>query len=619
MKNLLKKIFSSSGDRKKEEVLDSTEEYTIFKEVWSSKKNQELREEGIQTAKALIKGQVVVNGDNSTTLQGTALAAYLKAVRGEKVHIISINEAVANKRFEELGVVLKGLDLSVGHLYHHQSPEDRRKAYREDVVFGTSGAFINDYLKDQKVLDPTERRQPTRSFAVVEQGDMVLLDQATRPVGIFDKDEKIIDSITLRSYFSNYKDLSALVDFDGGDSQEFLDLYGMSTEKVQGDKKLKDREKNKSYRIYKTLEEKRHAILEELKNRYRSAEPMLVSLRSDEKGELLMEHLEWESIPYRSLLIKDQKDEKTFVEDALNNQEIMLVVNPVSRGIEEFLPDDLHIICTERYMLRRNDEHLERMALHSVRNGSIEFILSLGDDLLDVFSEDEMEQFKDSITVEKDQPIDNDKVPEMMDYVQKRMKEKNASLRSYVQNFEAVVQKQREVIYTERDKVLMEEDIKQHVLNMMESVIDDEINQYTATSMFPEEWDLEGLAKALRTSFLPEEQLVFQDIENLTKKGLKAHLIQKASKAYMERKKTLGKESFDWMQRVLLLKTIDQKWAEHLEAMEELRQDMNLRAMGRQDPVRAFQVEGFEIFKNMTDSIPKELMQRLFSLEEEKQ
>lgn len=615
MKNLLKKFFGGSTVKTKEEVKQPREDFRSFEEAWKEVVDQDFKEPAIETATALTLGQVVVNSDRESRFQGMALATYLKASRGERVHVISINEAVASRRFEELQSLYEALGFTAGLLSRGQSNKERQEVYQKNVVFGTSGAFIYDYLKDQKVLDAKERRQPVRSFAIVEKADLVLLDQGTRPVGIFGQDEKVIDSITLRSYFSNYQNLSALVDFDGGDQPEFSDLYGMETRKIGEQKASKNSEEEPPVRIYKTLEEKRKAILEELKQRAGSSEPLLVSLRSDEKAELLMEHLDGEGVSYRSLLLKDDSKEKAFVQQALENQEMMLVVNPVSRGVEEFLPENIHILSTERYMLKRNDRHLIKMAENAGSKGTVEFVLSLGDDLLDVFSEEEMEHFKDSINVEAGQPIENGKVREMMEYVQQRMKEKNASLRSYVRNFEAVIQKQREVIYSEREKVLTEEDIKQHVLNLMEKAINEEIDKYTANSVFPEEWDLEGLAETLSNSFLPKEQLVFSNVEDLTKKDLKGHLIQKASKAYLERKKEMGEESFERMQRILLLKIIDRKWSEHLEAMEELRQDMNLRAMGRQDPIRAFQVEGFELFENMTKTIPKDLMHGLFSIE----
>ena len=615
MKNLFKKFFGGAALKTKDLSEQPKENFDSFAQAWKTAINQDLKASAIETATALARGQVVVNTDEEGKFQGMALAACLKALQGEKVHVFSINEAVATLRFEKLQQVYEILDLRVGVIYRGQSTIERKEAYQKDVVFGTSGAFIYDYLKDQKVLDPNDRRQPDRSFAIVEKGDLVLLDQGTRPVGIFGQDEKVVDSITLRSYFSNYQNLSALVDFDGGDLPEFSDLYGMEVRKISGEKSLKTLQKEPPVRIYKTLEEKRRAILGELRQRAGSTEPLLVSLRSDEKAELLMEHLDSEGIPYRSLLLKDNTNEGEFIRRALNDQHMMLVVNPVSRGVGEFLPQNIHILSTERYMLKRNDRHLIKMAENAGEKGSMEFILSLGDDLLDVFSEEEMEQFKDSITVKPDQPIENGKVREMMDYVQGRMKEKNASLRSYVRNFEAVIQKQREVIYSEREKVLTEKDIKQHVLNLMEKAINEEIEKYTANSVFPEEWDLEGLASALSNSFLPKEELTFSNVEDLTKKDLKAHLIQKASKAYLHRKKEMGEQTFERMQRILLLKIIDRKWSEHLEAMEELRQDMNLRAMGRQDPIRAFQVEGYELFENMTKTIPKDLLQGLFNLE----
>lgn len=616
MKNLLKRFLKKSQEKSTESSSHSNEELQSFEAALESTKKEKLQEEGIQTARALVQGKVVQNGNRESASQGLALAAYLKAVKGEQLHIVSINEAVARKRFEALTPLYEALGLSSARLHRQQTPEERQEAYQKDVVFGTAGGFIHDYLKDHKVLDPEDRRQGKHSFAIVEEADLILIDQATRPVGIFGKEDNIIDSITLRSYFSSYSDLAALIETDGGDEQEFADLYEMGMAKMDPGKKSSEAGAYEAPTVYKTLEEKRRAIFQELKKLEGGARPLLVSLRSDEKAELLLEDLENTDLAYRSLLLKDRQDEEEFVKEAMAAEAMMLVVNPVSRGIGEFLPKNTHILCTERYMLKRNDEYLRRMVLNPKVQGSIEFILSLGDDLMDVFSEEDLEQLKDSISTEKGQPINNVKVLETMDYVQKRMKEKNSGLRSYVQHFEAVIQRQREVIYSEREKVLTEEDIKEHILNLMENAIDEEVEKYTAHSMFPEEWDLEGLATALSESFLPKGELVFQDVENLTKKDLKGHLIQKASKAYMQKKKELGKEAFDWMQRVLLLKIIDQKWAEHLEAMEELRQDMNLRALGRQDPVRAFQVEGFQLFENMTRTIPKELIRRLFDVEE---
>ena len=599
---------------KESERIQSTKELEAFEEALRIVKHQALKKEAIEISSALCSGQVVINDDYEGKFQGIALTAYKQASKGKSVHIYTLNESIAKTRMESMEGIMKALNLSTAFLYQAQNHEERQEAYKKDIIWGTPSAFIHDYLKDQKVIHVHERVQGKRSFALVEKGDLILLDQCTRPVGIFGKDERVIDSITLRSYFSNYGVISALVDFDGGEQSEFLDIYGMETIKIMEEEKVLSKE-NSRCSIYKSLEEKKEAILENINNKVKYIDPILITFGNDEMIKMLTRDLQEAKVPYRTLLKKDSIDLETFVVDAIENKAIMLVVDPISWGIAEFFPENGHIICTERYSLKRLDQHLVRMAQKSESKESLEFILSLEDDLFSAFSEEELKQFKESIDVEKGQSIEVKPVEEMMDYIQLRTKEKIISLRSYVQNFESVIHRQREIIYSEREKVLRKADIKEHVLNLMEKAIDEEIKKFTGNSEFPEEWNLRGLATVLESSFLGENQLIFQDVENLTKRDLKAHLIQQASKAYLEKKKNLGLETFNLMQRVLLLKIIDRKWAEHLESMEELRQDMNLRAMGRQDPIRAFQVEGFELFENMTKTIPRDLIQGLFALE----
>lgn len=234
-----------------------------------------------------------------------------------------------------------------------------------------------------------------------------------------------------------------------------------------------------------------------------------------------------------------------------------------------------------------------------------------------LFGGERMQAMVDKLGIEEDQAIENRILSNSIENAQKKVEGKNFSIRKHVLQYDDVMNKQREVIYKERQKVLEGENMKDHIFGMAESLVDNAVEIYTADGQFPEEWDLDGLRDFLYGQFLPKDSLDFGETEELTKESLRENILKTANKVYDEKEAEVGEERMREVERVILLRIIDQKWMDHIDDMDQLKQGINLRAIGQQDPVRAYQVEGYEMFQAMTQSIQEDTVKYLFRIDPE--
>ena len=732
------------------------------------------------------------------TLMAT-LPVYLNALSGKGVHVITVNDYLAKRDQEWMGKVYGYLGLTVGVIVHGISPTDRRQAYNADITYGTNNEFGFDYLRDNMVIHKEELSQRELNYAIVDEVDSILIDEARTPLIIsgqgekstkmyfivdqfvrglkkeadFSIDEKantvtlteegvekvekyfgienlsditnmelshhvnqalkaqnlmkldkdyvvkdgevvIVDeftgrlmfgrrysdglhqaieakegldvqresktlaTITFQNYFRMYKKLSGMTGTAKTEEEEFIAIYGMDVIEIPTNKPVARADNADA--IYKSEKGKFMSLAKEIEEKYSKKQPVLVGTISIEKSEELSKLLKKRGVQHEVLNAKQHEREAEIVAQAGRKGAVTIATNMAGRGTDiilggnaEFLAkkemkkrghsdeilslvtshaetDDeellaakklytelynsikketdkeheevvalggLHIIGTERHESRRIDNQLRGRAGRQGDPGSSRFYISLEDDLMRLFGGDRMQGLVDKMGLAEDEAIEHGLLSKSIENAQKKVEGRNYGIRKHVLQYDDVMNKQREVIYGERKKVLSGENMHSHIMNMVESIIEDSIAIYTAEAKYPEDWDLDGLQEHLATIFLPKNSLEYEDITGLTIEDLKEDILNKAQNMYSEKEKDFSNERMREIERVILLQVIDTKWMDHIDAMDQLRQGINLRAIGQEDPVRAYQVEGFDMFQEMIKSIQEETVRYLFGIQKE--
>ncbi len=263
----------------------------------------------------------------------------------------------------------------------------------------------------------------------------------------------------------------------------------------------------------------------------------------------------------------------------------------------------LHIIGTERHESRRIDNQLRGRAGRQGDNGSSQFFISFEDDLMRLFVSERAKAVVDKLGIDDDMPIEAKMLSRAIEGAQKKVEVKNFGIRKHVLQYDNIMNQQRSIIYAERAKVLHGEDVKEHVLDMLNKTVDDAISNYTSQSDFAEEWNLHALEETLHPLFLPMGALTYEDIESLTKEKLREDITAVALKKYEDKEEEVGIDRMRELERFVLLKIVDRMWMEHIDAMDQLKQGVSLRGVGQEDPVRAYQMEGFDMFDEMIKGI----------------
>ena len=224
----------------------------------------------------------------------------------------------------------------------------------------------------------------------------------------------------------------------------------------------------------------------------------------------------------------------------------------------------------------------------------------------------------DGLNMPDDEPLEHNLLTKSIENAQRKVEGNNFAIRKHVLEYDDVMNKQREVIYKERRKVLEGEDLKDHILGMVKNIIEEAVEMYTRQSKYPEEWDLKGLENYLENLFLPKGALKIDDIESLDKETLVDMIYNIGKDAYNLKEEEIGQEMFREIERVVLLQVVDSKWMDHIDAMDQLRQGIGLRAYGQENPVRAYQNEGFDMFEEMNHSIQEDTVRYLYHVEPRK-
>jgi preprotein translocase subunit SecA len=677
------------------------------------------------------------------TGEGKTLAAtlpvYLNALSGEGVHVVTVNDYLAKRDSEWMGGIYRFLGLSVGVIVHDMDKEERRTAYGADVTYGTNNEFGFDYLRDNMEFSLADYVQRPFNYAIVDEVDSILIDEARTPLIISGPAEKstrmyydinqiiprlhkekdytieektrtvvlteagvahaekllkvdnlydprymllvhhinqalkahtlfkkdvdyivkegeviIVDeftgrlmpgrryseglhqaleakegvtiesenqtlaTITFQNYFRMYKKLAGMTGTADTEAPEFKKIYNLDVTVIPTHKKM-IREDFPDV-IYRNEAEKFQAIVEEIKQLHTKGQPVLVGTISIEKSERLAKVLARQGIKHSVLNAKNHQLEAEIVASAGQKGVVTISTNMAGRGTDIVLGDGvtdlggLHILGTERHESRRIDNQLRGRSGRQGDPGSSRFYLSLEDDLLRIFGSDRIAGLMGKMGMEEGEPIEHSLISKAIENAQRRVEGHNFEIRKHLIEYDDVMNKQREVVYGQRRKILEGLELREMIREMSEELLDDVLDIFLDEKISPEEWDLKSLSDKLFQQF--SVKISLDGKEDLPEADeIREQLLEQIWLTYLKKVETIGPEVMDSLEQMVMLETIDTTWKDHLLNMDHLKEGIGLRGYGQRDPLREYQREGFETFSEMIERIKEQTIANLFRLQ----
>ena len=667
------------------------------------------------------------------------LAVYLNALTGKGVHVVTVNDYLATRDSEQMGRLYNFLGLSTGLIVANLDYNQRKQAYSADVTYGTNNEFGFDYLRDNMVSDVAQMVQRPLNYAIVDEVDSILIDEARTPLIIsgpgnrstdnyyklakivphlvkdedYTVDEKqktiaptdsgiekvekmlgvenlydaenielnhllgaslrahammhrdtdyvvkdgevvIVDeftgrlmfgrrysdglhqaieakeglkveresqtlaSITFQNYFRMYEKLSGMTGTAKTEEKEFNDIYGLDVIPIPPNRPLI--RVDLPDLIFKTKAAKYRAVVRNAVERHQTGQPILIGTTSITQSEELSDMLLRAGVPHKVLNAKHHEQEAEIVADAGQMGMVTIATNMAGRGTDitlgEGVPElgGLAILGTERHESRRIDNQLRGRSGRQGDPGSSQFFLSLEDDLMRIFGADNISGIMDKLGMEEDEPIEHSLITKSIERAQKKVEDHNYNIRKYILEYDDVMNQQREVLYEQRRRILRNESLRETINEMIDKLVTDSVDAYADEKLYPEEWDYEGLYKHLSQYFLTEEIMTPQDMEEYTRQELLERLLEIAHEEYQDRVNMLGDAMFSQLEKAIMLRVVDNKWMEHLDNMDMLREGIGLRAYGQKNPLVEYKFEAFEMFQNMVAAIQDETIMALYKI-----
>ena len=860
---LFSKLFGSTSDRAIKKNLNQTEAVMALEEEYSRLSDDELKNNtnklkerlkggetlddilpeafatvreaskrvlGMMPYRVQVEGGIILHqgriaemktGEGKTLVE--TMPAFLNALEGKGVHIVTVNDYLAKRDRDWMGKIFEFLGLSVGCIIHDMSKEDRKVAYASDITYGTNNEFGFDYLKDNMVIYKDDMVQRELNYAIVDEVDSILIDEARTPliisgqgdkstdlyelaktfvsrlsVRIQDPDEhvdpldrfvkpeveevetkdyvvnekdrsvlltelgtkkaeeffkvenlsdienmeiihhinqamkarslmkkdrdyvvkdgeiiivdeftgrlmfgrrysdglhqaieakeglevrsesKTLATITFQNYFRMYKKLSGMTGTAKTEEDEFQDIYHMDVIEIPTNKPV-IRVDNPD-EIYRTEAEKFNAVIDDIKKRHETGQPVLVGTISIEKSEELSKLLKKTGIKHEVLNAKFHDKEAEIVAQAGRLGQVTIATNMAGRGTDiilggnpEFMAKQamrrkglseeemaqvdshedtkdtevlknrkeyedfveqyknelqeeknkvvesggLHIIGTERHESRRIDNQLRGRAGRQGDPGSSTFYISAEDDLMRLFGGDRFKNAIDMMNMPEGDSIKSPLLTRLIESAQRKVEGNNYGIRKHVLKYDDVMNKQREVIYTERKKLLEGADFRDNIVSMIKDVIEGFVNTMTFEKADSSEWDFKSLFMHLKAIFdIDMADVKDLNLNDVHKDELVDMLERCALDSYEAKEKEFTPERFREVERVVLLQVVDEKWMDHIDAMDQLKQGIGLRSMAQEDPARAYAVEGFDMFEAMNEAIKEDTLRILFHVED---
>lgn len=746
------------------------------------------------------------------TLMAT-LAAYLNALSEKGVHIVTVNDYLAKRDSEWMGKVYKFLGLSVGLVVHGMTNAEKQAAYNADITYGTNNEFGFDYLRDNMVIYKNQKVQRPFNFAIVDEVDSILIDEARTPLiisgpgdkstelysladqfaktlkayrvvevdnkeeqddidadyivdekgktatltpkgvkkaeaffhvenlmdaenitlqhhinqavkarGVMKRDvdyvvkdgevlivdeftgrlmigrryneglhqaieakegvtvareSKTLATITFQNYFRLYAKLSGMTGTALTEESEFREIYNLDVIEVPTNKPVQRIDYDDS--VYKTEKGKFNAVIEQVIECHKKGQPVLVGTVTIDKSEILSHMLKRKGIPHHVLNAKFHEQEAMIVAQAGKLGAVTIATNMAGRGTDiklggnaEYMAKDamrksgfseelvveadgfgetdneeilkaretykellkkfsqgikeeeakvieaggLFIIGTERHESRRIDNQLRGRSGRQGDPGASRFFISLEDDLMRLFGGERVQNFMNMLKIEEDQPIETKVLTNTIENAQKKVEARNFNIRKSVLQFDDVMNKQREIIYKQRDMVLDGKDVHDYIMKMLKEMLTDTVSTYLPADAIHDDWNIKGLRDCFMGFLTTEEDFQYDvnQLAEINSEDIVNMLYERASKIYEIREQLIGSERMRELERVILLKVVDRYWMEHIDNMSELKRGIYLRSYGQKDPVVEYQIEGFDMFDSMIAAIRDDTVKLLLTL-----
>lgn len=691
----------------------------------------------------------------------STLPAYLNALEGKGVHIVTVNDYLAKRDAEWMGKVHEFLGLTVGVVLNDMDNDERRAAYNCDITYVTNNELGFDYLRDNMVIYKEQLVQRGLNFAVIDEVDSVLIDEARTPLiisgqsnkstklyeacdilarqlergeasGEFSKinaimgedieesgdfivnekekvvnltedgvkkvenffhienladpenleiqhniilalrahnlmfrdqdyvvtqegevmivdeftgrimpgrrysdglhqaieakehvkvrrESKTLATITFQNLFNKYEKKSGMTGTALTEEKEFRDIYGMDVVEIPTNRPVQRKDLEDA--VYKTKQEKYHAVVEAVKEAHATGQPVLVGTITIEVSELLSKMLKKEGIQHKVLNAKYHELEAEIVADAGQHGAVTIATNMAGRGTDIKLDDaareagGLKIIGTERHESRRIDNQLRGRSGRQGDPGESRFYISLEDDLMRLFGSERLMSVFNTLGVEDGEQIEHKMLSSAIEKAQKKIEGNNFGIRKNLLEYDQVMNEQREIIYEERRRVLDGESMRDTIYNMMTEYVENMTDRFAAPDADSEEWDLSGLELTLHGEIPILKMPDAEEVKDMRQKELKHTLKERAVKAYEEKEAEFPEaEQLREMERVVLLKAIDTRWMDHIDDMDQLRQGIGLQAYGQRDPLVEYKMMGYDMFGEMTNSIAETTIRTLFHI-----
>ena len=744
------------------------------------------------------------------------LPTYLNALTGKGVHVVTVNDYLAKRDSDLMSKVYSFLGLSTGFVGHDMSNDQRRKAYAKDITYATNNELGFDYLRDNMVQRKEDRVQRGHYFAIVDEVDSILIDEARTPLIIsgegdkstelyavadrfvrglrmtkvkevdakedndelykdtdyvvdekaknatltpegikkaeeyfhlnnlmdpenltiqhhinqalkaygvmnadidyvvrgkevlivdeftgrimqgrryneglhqaieakegveIQKESKTLASITFQNYFRLYDKLSGTSGTVVTEEDEFREIYKLDIVEIPPNRPVK--RIDESDLVYKTERGKFRAVINEVKEAHKTGQPILIGTAAIDKSEILSDLLKKEGLEHQVLNAKHHEKEAEIVAQAGKKGAITIATNMAGRGTDimlggnsEFmakaelkriglspeqiieatnvdLTDDpeviklrqkyrelldkfaediksdaeevrqaggLYIIGTERHESRRIDNQLRGRAGRQGDPGRSRFYLSLEDDLIRIFGGDRMSAIMSRFNIDEDTPLEAKMLTRSIENAQKKIEMRNFASRKSVLQYDDVLSKQRDIIYSQRNAVLDGEDVHSKILGMIKSSVKKVVARYLALEPNKEKWNLEGLRDYYLNWVLDKNSLVFDEdeLKKQTIKTISNFITKKCEEKFEFLVDDYTEESVKNLERSVLLQVVDKHWMDHMDAMEELKRGIGLRAYAQKDPIIDYRVEGFDMFEAMVDDIKEETVKSILSFQ----
>lgn len=728
------------GRYQKGETLDQ-----LLPEAFAVVREAAKRVLGLYPYHVQLMGGIVLHDGNISEMrtgEGKTLTAtmpvYLNALSGEGVHVVTVNEYLATRDSQEMGELYNFLGMTVGLNINSKTPEEKRAAYACDITYSTNNELGFDYLRDNMVVYRNQMVQRPLNYAVVDEVDSILVDEARTPLIISGQAEKstalytradnfvkrlkeeedykidiqsktiglteagiekaeenfglknlydientalthhldnalranfimirdfdyvvqegkvlIVDqftgrimdgrrysdglhqaieakegveiedetktmaTITFQNYFRMYKKLAGMTGTAKTEEEEFREIYNMQVIQIPTNQPvIRD---DRADLLYPTLHSKFDAVVKDIKERYRKGQPVLVGTVAVETSELLSNMLDKEKVPHEVLNAKNHFKEAEIILNAGQKGAVTIATNMAGRGTDIKLGlgvaelGGLAVVGTERHESRRIDNQLRGRSGRQGDPGVSQFYLSLEDDLMKRFGSERIKAFMERMNLdEEDQVIQSKMLTKQVESAQKRVEGNNYDTRKNVLQYDDVMREQREVIYGQRQEVIMEEkDLSQTLMNMVKRTISRVVDAHTQVED-KSQWNLAGIVDFAGNAIVHEDSIAVADLENKSPEEMKTFLMEKAQAIFDQKKEQLNsQEQLLEFEKVVILRVVDSKWTDHIDAMDQLRQSIGLRAYGQNNPLVEYQTEGYTMFEDMVGAIEYEVT-RLF-------